>query len=78
MLYLSCYDSWSIKLEETNEEGSHLIGASLDLPSAFKIDSLPVIIDACFHEFDLELLFPDPVLFGEMYVIKDYNISATE
>jgi len=76
MLYLPCYESWSIKLEETNPEGIHLIAASLDIPTAFQIDSLEVKIEACFYEFDLELLYPDPVPWGEMYIIKDYNISS--
>lgn len=76
MLFLSCYDSWSIKLDEKNADGDHLIAASLDIPESYKVNDLKAKIDACFCDFDLTLLFPDPVIWGEMYVIKDYNIST--
>lgn len=76
MVYLPCYDSWAIKLNETNEDDSHLIAASKDVPESYQMDSLAVRLSACFYEFDLELLFPDPAPWGEMYVIKDFQLVA--
>ena len=73
MLYLPCFDSWSVKLDETNEDGQ-IIAASYDISESLRVDSTRVIIDACFYEFDMELLFPDPAPWGDMYVIKDFEI----
>ncbi len=76
ILYLPCYDSWAIKLDETNDDDQHLIAASMDVPESYQMDGLAVRLSACFYEFDLELLFPDPALWGEMYVIKNFQLDA--
>ena len=76
MIFLSCYDSWAVRLDETNTDGIHLIDANPNISEEYKIDGLEVKIDACFYEFDLVLLFPDPALWGEMYVIQDFNITS--
>ena len=76
MVYLPCYDSWAVKLNETNIDGTHKIGASYDLAESLKVDSTIVKIDACFYEFDMELLLPDPAPWGDLFVIKDFEITT--
>jgi len=78
MFYLSCYDVWSIKLDELNAEGNHLYGASTEMPEEFKEEGLAVEFSACFYEFDLPLIFPDPSFFGETYVIRDFRIEKAD
>ncbi len=75
MMYLMCYDAWAIKLDEPNDAGDTVLGASYDIPEEFKQEGLKVSTSACFHTFDMELLFPDPVIWGEMYVIKNFQFS---
>ena len=76
MVYLTCYDSWAVRLDETNEEGIQLIAASREISESLRVDSTRVILDACFYEFDMELLYPDPAPWGDLYVIRDFEIST--
>jgi len=78
MLYLPCYESWSIKINEANVDGDGqaIIAASLDIPTEYHVADKKVKLDACFYDFDLPLILPDPAPWGDMYVIKDYNIST--
>lgn len=75
MMYLMCYDAWAIKLDEPNDAGDTVLGASYDIPEEFKQEGLRVSVSACFHTFDMELLFPDPVIWGQMYVIKNFQFA---
>ncbi len=74
VFFIPCYDAWAIKMDEKNAAGDHLIAVSKEMPDIFRIDGLEVVFDACFHEFDLILLFPDPSFFGELFIIKDFEI----
>ena len=75
MVYLPCFDSWAVRLDETNVDG-HLFAVSRDIRESLHLDSTVVKIDACFYEFDMEPLLPDPALWGDMYLIKDFDIST--
>jgi len=76
MFYLMCYDAWSVRLDETNEEGIIVYAASVDIEDDYKIEGLQVSLNACFYNFDLQLLFPDPAIWGDMYVMKDFEITS--
>ena len=76
VIYLACYDAWAIVMDETNDAGDVLIAATTEMPDNFRIVGIEVVFDACFYEFDLPLLLPDPVIFGELYVIQDFEIEA--
>jgi len=78
MYYLSCYESWSIQMDELNAEGNNLYAATLDMPEAFKQEGLQVKFAACFYPFDLPLIFPDPSFFGETYVVRNLEIVEDE
>lgn len=74
MFYLPCYESWAIKMDEVNSEGSHLYAASLSIDESFKQDDLRVKFSGCFYPFDLPLIIPDPTIWGEMYVVQHFEI----
>ncbi len=76
MLYLACYDAWAVKLDESIREDDETIIASLDVDPRFQTDKMTVNIEACLHEFDLPLLFPDPVVFGYMYKMENFNLNS--
>ncbi len=74
MIYLTCYDSWAIRVDQMQGDTTQLIGASLDIPESFEVDGMQVSFTACFYEFDLPLLLPDPAPWGDLYVIRDFTI----
>lgn len=76
MIFLMCYDAWGIKLDETASDDWHIIGASYDIPEEYKEEGLRVTLNGCFHTFDMPLLIPDPMPWGEMYVIKNFVITT--
>ncbi len=77
VIFLDCYDAWAIVMDERNDAGdAQLIAATMEMPDDFRVVGLEVVFDACFYEFDLPLLLPDPVIFGELYVIRDFEIEA--
>lgn len=78
MYYLSCYEAWSIQMDELNADGNNLYAASLDIPEAFQVEGLKVRFAACFYPFDLPLIFPDPSFFGETYVVRNLEIVEGE
>jgi len=75
MHFISCYESWSIHMDETTVDDGRMNAASLDIPSEFHIEGMRVKFDACFYQFDLPSIIPDPTPIGELYVIKDFSIS---
>jgi len=75
MIYLPCFDSWAIRLDETAVDDGKMFGASYDIPEEYKEEGLRVTLSACFHNFDMELILPDPAPWGLLYVIKNFQIS---
>lgn len=74
MVYLSCYNAWGVQLDEALPDEETTIGASLDVNESFQVEGLAVQIDACFYEFDLPLLFPDPVPWGMLYNMENIKM----
>jgi len=75
ILYLPCYDSWAIRIEDTDE--GTIIAASLTIPEEFQEQDLVVCVDACFHSFDLPLRSSVPTVIAEttMFVMQNYRLE---
>ena len=74
MIYISCYDAWGVLLDNAINEEERTIGASLSVPEEYHIEGLKVQLDACFYEFDLPLLFPDPGFWGTLYNMENIRL----
>ena len=74
MIYISCYDAWGVKLDESLHADTQTIGASLEVAEEYRIEGLRVQVDACFYEFDLPLLFPDPAPWGSLYRMENFRL----
>lgn len=74
MIYLPCYDAWGVKLLETLTNENQTIGVSLDISEEYEIEELKVQLDACFYEFDLPLILPDPAPWGSLYRMENVRI----
>jgi hypothetical protein len=75
MFFINCYQTWAVEMDELNDNGNPIYAASLDIDEDFHTEGMRVKFDACFYDFDLPLIIPDPSFFGEMYVIRDYEIE---
>ncbi len=78
MIYLSCYDAWGVLLDDALLDEDRTIGASKDIEEEYKVEGLRVQIDACFYEFDLPLLFPDPAFWGFLYNMENIEMIEQE
>lgn len=74
MIYLTCYNAWGIELDESLIDGDRTIGASLNVDDSYQVEGLRVLIDACFYEFDLPLVLPDPAPWGYLYRMENFRI----
>jgi len=74
MVYLTCYEAWGVELDDTLVDDAVTIGGSLDVDEAYKIEGLRVSVDACFYEFDLPLILPDPQPWGYLFRMEDFRI----
>jgi len=54
MMYLPCYESWAVNIEDSWR--GRIIAASYDIPTPFHIEGLTVCVDACYFTFDMELM----------------------
>jgi len=78
MIYLTCYDAWGIVLDEALTDEDRTIGVSQDIKEEYKVEGLRVQVDACFYEFDLPLIFPDPTFWGFLYKMENFRIIEEE
>jgi len=75
MLFLGCYDSWAVLLNESIHPDGNTVLVSLDINPNYHVEGLNVTIDACLYEFDLPLLLPDPVIWGYLYRMENFDLS---